>query len=190
MSAGSRRSAMLAAGDHNLQRFASATTAYAADHADLNWGFSWKKASYDGEKLPTDWADLQQMNGTDQNACIAQAIDLLRRKAEREDISFIQGWAPHFMYSQLPLYEYLGERFPPLWGVSPADRWRLAWAQDPAGFDQGKFLPMQPSPSNGNKRWPYGSSYELPPAFYDKGEVGSRMSQASNHTRVLHSRIG
>jgi hypothetical protein len=99
MNSGSRRGAMLARNQGNLQRFASATTAYAADNADLFWGFSWKKGMIDVDfgGGPFD-SDLQ--------ACAVQAVHILRTKAGRKDMGPINHWFPHIMYSQLPLYDY------------------------------------------------------------------------------------
>ena len=158
----------------NLHRFAASTTAYAADNEDRYWTFSWQG----GMDLPTDYEDLKGLNGTDQTASAAQAIDILRRKAGREDIQPIGGWFAHLLYNALPLYDYLNQELPAIWGVSPADRLRSNWAHDPGGFDQGAFLPCQPPPTNANKRWPYSSSYQLPTAFYDQSFVGTRIYQA------------
>jgi prepilin-type N-terminal cleavage/methylation domain-containing protein len=162
----------------NLHRFAAGTTAYAADNGDRYWGFSWRRAMEPGEELPTEYEDLKTKNDSDLRAAVAQAIDILRRKAGREDINYISNWFAHSYYSALPLYDYVGQEMPALWGVSPADRFRVDWSQDPAGFDQGVFLPCQPVPSNDNKRWPYSSSYQLPTAFFDQGAPGNRVEQA------------
>jgi prepilin-type processing-associated H-X9-DG protein len=150
----------------NLHRFAAATTAYAADNGDRYWTFSWR-------------ADMGYASDT--AAASAQAIDILRRKAGRGDINLINGWLPYPMYSQLALYDYLDERMPALWGVCPADRIRKAWAMDPPAFDEGEFLPCQPTPGNDNKRWPYSSSYQLSTSFYDQGGPANRVTQAGNH---------
>ena len=43
-------------------------------------------------------------------------------------------------------------------------------------------LPATPPGTNEGKRWPYGSSFQLPAAFYDQGGVGIRISQGSTHS--------
>jgi hypothetical protein len=62
--------------------------------------------------------------------------------------------------------------------ISSADEHRLRWASDPACFDRGCFLPCQPQPTSFNKKFPYSSSFQLPPAFFDHSPPGSRVSQA------------
>jgi type II secretory pathway pseudopilin PulG len=176
MAAGSRRRAMADASGENLHRYASATTAYAADNEDLFWATSWRK----GMDLPTDYQDLKGQNGSEATAATAQIIDILRRKGGRLDIQFINSWIPQIYYSHLPLFDYMDADLPALWAVSPGDRHRLDWAKDPEGFDQGEFLPCQPTPSQVNKRWPYSTSYQLSPSFWDQGEVGKRLAQAGN----------
>lgn len=63
---------------------------------------------------------------------------------------------------------------PDLTFVSVMDKHRLTWARNPLGFDAGIYQPAPPSSgpgSNAGKRWPYGSSFQLPPAFYDASNV-------------------
>jgi hypothetical protein len=174
---GARMAGWNAVDAENLHRFASGTAAYGADNGDRYWTFSWQKAKFDGEKLPSEYPDLQGRNGTDLEAAAAQAIDMLRRKSGREDIQYITSWVCHVYYSHLPLLDYLDQEAPALWSVCPADRMRLMWAKDPAAFDRGDFLPCQPTPLNANRRWPYSSSYELSTSFYDQSPVGDRVAQ-------------
>ena len=163
----------------NLHRFAAATGSYAADNSDKYWTFSWHRAWSPGEKLPSQSPDLQNANDTDMRAAVAQVADFMRyRGGGRPDFPYIYHWFPYVSYSHIPLYDYLDQQVPALWGVSPSDRWRLEWAKDPQQFDQGEFLPNQPKPGSDNKRWPYSSSYQLPPAFYDLANAGRRVSQA------------
>jgi hypothetical protein len=163
----------------NLHRFAEATVAFAADNTDSYWTFSWKQ----GMDLPTDYPDLKNQNSDDLSACRAQAIDILRRKAGREDIQYISGWFCHPFYSQLPLYDYLDAEMPALWGVCPADRIRLQWAGDPEAFDNNEFWPCQPQGGdNASKRWPYSSSYELSTSFFDQGTPGVRIAQSGAYS--------
>ncbi len=165
----------------NLHRFAAATGSYAADSADRYWTFSWRMASFPGEALPTEYNDLKFKNDTDLRAAAAQAIDILRRKAGREEIQYINNWMCSVYYSHLPLLDYLNQSMPASWGICPGDRMRQLWSSDPGAFDKGEFLPCQPTPSNDNKRWPYSSSYELSTSFFDQSSVGSRIYQAWAH---------
>jgi hypothetical protein len=76
------------------------------------------------------------------------------------------------------IQDYLAARLPEKAVVCPEDRTRLAW-QDWRAFDQGAFGALQPPPSDLNKRWPYSSSYMIPPSAFDRSPVGSRIYQAA-----------
>ncbi len=169
----SRRLARLGEDIAKLKQLGAGTATYAADQADLFWSFSWKQGHI------SQYPDLTaQAAQSDLAAAAAQAVEMLRRLAGREDIPPINGWVPHVLYSTLVLQEHLGTPFPTELTISSADTHRLKWARNPACFDQGCFLPCQPTPTSTAKRWPYSASFQLPPAFYDGSPVGSRVSQA------------
>jgi hypothetical protein len=156
----SRRRAGLAASEENLGRLGGVTASYAGDNADLYWGFSWKA----GDKL-SQWGDLNNAPG-DNEAHANQAVDIIRRRA---DVNFPRqfGWIADVFYSYLVLADYLDEPLPMTYAASPADGQLRGWQVD-----------KQTAP---NVRLPYSSSYELPTAFYDKSEVGMRISQSTLH---------
>lgn len=170
---GQRREARLASDFAKLRRIAGYTESYAADFQGHIWGFSWTKEMV---PLPTQYPDLKSA-ATDLQACANQAVDILRRVGDREDIPVITGWIPHISYSHLPLVDWVGLELPTLDFVSESDRYRWLWANDPAGFDAGKYLPYQPTPSPVNKRWPYSGSFEIGPATWDRSIVGNRVNQ-------------
>ncbi len=172
-----RKAAMLSDDLANFRQIAALTGQYAADNDDKFWTFSWQG----GETYNTKWSDLK--SGTDDvEAAANQAVVILRDHAGRLDMPKISpGWYSFLLYSHLPLQTYAGSSFPDRLFVSSGDRARLLWASDPPGFDQGKFLPNQPSPMYPvNKRWPYSSSYQLSTSFFDQGTPNAaRVSQAS-----------
>jgi prepilin-type N-terminal cleavage/methylation domain-containing protein len=173
-----RRSGRLTICLSNMKQFGVATGTYSADFQDRIWAFTWRT-----NHTESQWSDLDNLckNG-ETPAAVAQALDILRRRADREDIMPINSWIPHIYYTHLVLQDYLAARLPEKMVVCPEDRNRNAWQIDPINqFDKGVFLPDQPVPSNDNKRWPYSSSYQVPTATFDKASAPNRVYQAGVH---------
>ncbi len=170
-----RRSARMTVDINSLKQFTVATGTYAADFEDKIWSFTWRAQ----DQLST-YGDLNG-HGTDLAAAADQAVDILRRRADREDIPPIGGWIPHVLYSHLVLNDYLAQRLPEKMVVSVGDRNRLNWQIDPRNnFDQGAWLPMQPNPGGSNKRWPYSSSFQAIPASYSPNS-GNTVAPGARH---------
>jgi hypothetical protein len=142
-------------------------------------------ANEDGDIEPT------QMILSDMCAAGAQAIDILRRRADRVGEGWIEHqecWIPHVLYSHLVIQDYLASRLPELMVVDPNDRVRLNWQIEPqAKFDKGFWLPLQPDPIPSYRRWPYSSSYQVVPATYDPLQSDPRDKPELNTTRMLQS---
>jgi hypothetical protein len=147
----------------NLKFIGTVTASYGADYQDRVWGFSWQP----GGPFPTTYPDLQAHASGDAFARAgAQAIDIIRRRSDLPNMQIISSWIPHTAYSHLVLADYLDSMLPLRRFVNPADRNRVRWSGDPAAFRSNLLMP-QPDGSDPNGwRWPYSSSYELPPAFY------------------------
>lgn len=183
-----RRTARLAVCGASLKQMGVATGTYAADYGDRIFSFTWKK-TLPGQVLPSSYPDLQQA-GTDVQAAVCQAVDILRRRADRDDMPNLNGtgfnWIPHVLYSHLVLQDYLADRLPDPLVVCPDDRVRRRWQDDPReNFDKGRWLPDQPAPVVTNKRWPYSASYQTVPASYDASPVGQRIAQGGFDTSYL-----
>lgn len=172
----------------NLQQYGVGTASYAADYRDAQWGFTLTPRNVDRSQI--EYADLrsQASSGDDIAAAAAQAVDILRRRAGREDIQPISTWIPHILYSHLALQDFLAQRLPEKMVVCPEDRNRNLWQTDPAGFDNNAFNPAPTGDagagSNGGKRWPYSSSYEVVPALFspDRGDApNSTIMQGGTH---------
>ncbi|MFG0285367.1 MAG: type II secretion system protein [Phycisphaerales bacterium JB039] len=174
-----RRSAKLVICLSNLQQFGVATQSYAADFTDRIWAFNWKG----GERYPTKDPSLA-LASDDVQAAANQAIDILHRRADREDIPR-QSWVAHVYYSHLVIQDYLAARLPEKMVVCPEDFDRLNWQQDPQDlYDKGFWLPRQPPAST--QRWPYSSSYQAVPASYDTTPTPSgRLRQAGVHSQYI-----
>lgn len=173
-----RRSARLADDLAKLKRFGEATGAYGADFNDLFWHFSWTPGD-----CPSQYADLQHAS-TGLEASANQTIDILRRRAGREDIARISSWVPNISYSHLVLAEYLDDVLPDFGGISSEDKQLMTWAADPKGFDQRKYCPPCPSVAgtNAGKPYPYRSSFQVPPSLWTTPPSGSEaMAQGSTH---------
>ena len=162
-----RRLARLSICQSDQSQHGKGQGSYAADFEDRTYAFSWRR----GESQST-WAEIRaQAAGSDNAAAAAQAVDILRRRAGREDIAPIAGWIPHVLYTHLVLQDYWASRLPEKIVVCPEDRSRLDWQQDNGKlFDAGFWLPFQEPQSATNKRWPYSSSYHVVPATYDTSQ--------------------
>jgi prepilin-type N-terminal cleavage/methylation domain-containing protein len=172
-----RRSGRLTICLSNQKQFGVATGTYSADFQDRLWNFTWRANKQYVPNMPAQ--------GNDNDSAVSQAVDILNRRADREDIStagLLGGWIPHIYYTHLVLQDYLAARLPEKMVVCPEDRFRAMWQVLPRdNFDQGAWMPEQPTPSSINKRWPYSSSYQVGTAQFDASLVGSRIYQASTH---------
>jgi prepilin-type N-terminal cleavage/methylation domain-containing protein len=181
-----------------LKQIGTATASYASEFKDAAFSFTvqgGQVAGYYGNIMPDDAAsglnaaDLraQAQGGTDLAAACAQAVYILRKRGDRQDIQQIDGWIPHVLYNHLVLQDYMASRLPEPLVACPEDKVRLAWQSDPNAFDRGEITP---TPNNGpadntGKRWPYSSSFEAVPASYspDRGDAPgySTITQAGQH---------
>ena len=182
-----RKSARLAIDLGNLKQFGFAQGTYGADYQDRIFAFTWNDQNdiLQFRKSKTGGA-LTAGDTTAGSA--AQATDIIRFRANRDDFNQPGNWIPNVLYTHLVVNDYLAQKLPERMVVSPMDRHRLNWQQDPKGlFDQNYWFPFQEPFSNANIRWPYSSSYQVVPASYDAGKTSAeRISQdPSSHRRYL-----
>jgi prepilin-type N-terminal cleavage/methylation domain-containing protein len=173
----------------NMKQFGLATGTYAADFQDRIWAFTWRAISADNPANPTTYVDLRTGATTDNDAAADQAVDIFRRRADREDIARIRGWIPHILYSHLVLNDYLAQRLPERMVVCPEDNQRILWQTDPLAYDRGEFVP-NPGTAATDKRWPYSSSYRMIPAAFspDRAQGGAMtVSQAAGSHRLYNT---
>ncbi|UYV13362.1 MAG: prepilin-type N-terminal cleavage/methylation domain-containing protein [Phycisphaera sp.] len=187
-----RKTARLAIDLGNLKQFGFAMGTYSADYQDRIYAFTWNNDDDIRRSQQSDEGGLS--GGTPLEASAAQATDIIRFRANRPDFSQPRSWIPNVLYTHLVVNDYLAQKLPEKMVVSPMDRYRLNWQQDPQNlFDTNYWFPFQEAASESNKRWPYSSSYQVVPASYDAGLVGQRIEQStSSHRsyRVLGGKIG
>jgi prepilin-type N-terminal cleavage/methylation domain-containing protein len=147
----------------NLSQFGRAHASYAADFLDRLASYSWEPG-----KVYSQWPDLNNA-GTYSTAQMRQAVDILRRRAGREDVGPINNRIPHRRYTHLVLNDYMSQRLPEISMACPEDRQLIEWQRSP--YD---FFP-RPRPTNDaqfDKIWPYGSSYQVVPASWAMDQIG------------------
>jgi prepilin-type N-terminal cleavage/methylation domain-containing protein len=186
-----RRTGKLTIGIAREKQLGIATGSYAADYTDRIFAFTWRAgetylmADENGNIVP------QQMPPTDLQAGARQAVDILRRRADRVGagnavMPIPANWIPHVLYTHLVIQDYLASRLPEELVVSPEDRTRLNWQIDPKEkFDFGFWLPLQPDPTPEFRRWPYSASYQTVPASYDR--FGSDLSADADSKRIYQA---
>lgn len=176
----------------NLQQFSVASSTYAADYDDRIFAFTWRPNNIQGQPqgppFETKYSDLKYAKNT-REAIMCQAVDLLRRRAYREDIPRIDWWIPSIYYSHLVLQDYLSQDLPHQMAICSEDWRRKNWSNDPKNnYDKWAWWPDQPEPTWTNLRWPYSSSYILVPAAYDNTNNPSyRLYQGVTHNSYYSS---
>ncbi|MDX9911070.1 MAG: prepilin-type N-terminal cleavage/methylation domain-containing protein [Phycisphaerales bacterium] len=160
-----RRSARQAVCTSNMREHSTAASTYAATFDDRLYSFSWEV-----DRQPSEYSDLT--NATDGVwAGSNQAVDILRRRAGREDIMPIRNWIPHILNSHLVLLDFMQRRLPEPVVICPEDKVRLAWTEDPFAFDRREISPYPSRPiaagTNFGKVWPYSSSYMVTQSMFD-----------------------
>lgn len=181
-----RRTARLAICGSNEKQFGIAYQSYSADFQDRIASFTWQaNRTYPAlnSALATAATGIQ--------AAANQAVDILHRRADREDITPITGWFPFSLYNHLVMNDYLAQRLPEKMVVCPEDKNRLLWQTDPKGFDAGLFSPNVPAApaapgSNAGKRWPYSSTYQITISAIDGNtDPNLRLFQAGTHNSTF-----
>ncbi|MCC6428854.1 MAG: type II secretion system protein [Phycisphaerales bacterium] len=181
----------------NMKQFGTVLGSYSADFQDRVFGFTWR----DNGNYQTDFSDLTSPNG-DVAAAAFQAVSIIRKRSGNDASTFpkITLWIPHIWYSHLVAQDYLAARLPEKMVVSPFDRARLEWQRmvledDVKPLDFWTKCPAVYKPTGsatGAQRWPFGSSYSLAIATFDKGPVLKRLTPAMWNTvnEPAGSRLG
>ncbi|MBX3403454.1 MAG: type II secretion system protein [Phycisphaeraceae bacterium] len=167
--------------ESNMRQFGVAINTYSSDFQDRIASFTWK--------ANVQYADWVGAAPDATGAAANQAVDILRRRAFRDDIQQIQGWIPHVLYSHLVLNDYLAQRLPEKMVACSEDRLRLRW-QDSVAVDPNAFFQLQAGverpdgSSNAEKRWPYSASYSFVPSSWSPDRtIGTQptVSQGAVH---------
>jgi prepilin-type N-terminal cleavage/methylation domain-containing protein len=192
---GARRTARQLVCSNNMSQLGKALASYAATFEDRIYAFSWTASSNQSQ-----WPELNDHKNNDLIAAADQAVDILRRRADREDIQKISNWIPHVFTTHLVVIDFLTSRLPTPEVVCPEDRVVRAWAKDPRGFDNKQVVPYPGGPigpgTNFGKIWPYGSSYFTVPASFDRRPGGLWQGEdllyyyIPNRTKLGGNKIG
>ncbi len=176
-----RKTARKVISGSNLRQQATAMNSYATDFKDRIPAFTWQGAP----GKPSSYSQWSDLNGktNDLDAAANQAVDIIRRRAGRDNFPQILGWIPHIYYSHLVVMDYFASRLPERIVACPEDRNRQQWQKDPENnFDKDLWAPLQEQPIASNLRWPYSSSYRPTITSFDRTtEPGNRISQAGVH---------
>lgn len=181
-----RRAGRKAICQSNLKQLATSAASYGVDFKGFIYMFSWSSGN-----TPTIYADLVPPGGIfASHAHSIQATEIIRLRSPSEpNFRQIGLWCPAIEYSHLVLLDYMSVSLPVPIVACPEDRPLLLWQTDIAGFNAGVFGNMQPTftgfEANIMRAKPYSSSYETPPATYDRSTPPNRLSQ-SNATHYIY----
>ncbi len=138
----------------NQREMSAGSAAFALSNNDLFAGLMWLRGDQSSQ-----WADIRtQANQISPGPHAAQVVDFLRRRG-LVSMPTISSWFSDHWFTTIALVEFLNKDLTDPFNVCPSDAHQLAWRLDPAGFNAGAFLPLQPPGGAGNARWPYASSY-------------------------------
>lgn len=156
----------------NLKMFGTGGASYAADFKDRLWSLN----SYvNRSTYYTGFNQTFTYQGTGEDEVQAardNAIDIIKRRASREDINRITAaWIPTVLYNHLMMQDYLAQTLPSKTVACPEDRFLLTWQKDPRNFNNlGEASPVDPGPltDDVSKRWPYSSSYRTVSSWWSR----------------------
>ncbi len=159
-----RDAAMQSGSIANLHQFASITSSYHADNNGRFWSLNWSPTEFTVSQYP----DLRAPYFGSQDATACHAADILRRRGGPIGalIPRISQWAVSVQYSHLVLADYLDTSALLRFAVSPGDRKLQQWSHDPAGFHAYAYPPQPDGFDPVFLRYPFSSSYRVPPAFW------------------------
>jgi prepilin-type N-terminal cleavage/methylation domain-containing protein len=164
----------------NLKQLATGAAAYAVDFQDRVYMFSWSSGN-----TPTTYPDLIPPGGIFASSAFAvQGTEIIRRRSPSEpNFAIVWLWHPGIEYSHLVLLDYLATDLPVPIAACPEDRPLRLWQRDIPGFNAGVFGTEQPAFTGFEAGLmhakPYSSSYETPPATYDRSRPPDRLRQST-----------
>src|SRR5512134_2715642 len=101
-----RRAARIAIDLSKEKQIGTGGASYASDYQDKLFSFTWRKNKvYPTSATVGKWGPV----GSDLQAAAMQAIDILHRRADREDMVVPNPWIPHVLYTHLVLQDYIGQ---------------------------------------------------------------------------------
>ncbi len=171
-----RKAARLAVGMSNEKQLITGGNSYTADFSDRIFSFSWLKGKTYWQPGDPAAAGFNPLPPTNNIAALQQMTYIIRKRGDRNTMPNLAGvnLFPHLTYNHLVMQDYLAQLLPDPCVINPEDRNRLAWSKDPKGYDAGLYAPNL-GIGGYNMRHPYGASYRVVPASFDKSPRGSRI---------------
>jgi prepilin-type N-terminal cleavage/methylation domain-containing protein len=178
-----KKAARLALGMSNEKQLITGGNSYTADFQDRIFSFSWKRGTIPWQVGDPSTSDFQTILSTDQlgnqKMALQQMTYIIRKRGDRTNTEMTNlvnvALFPHLTYNHLVMQDYLAQVLPDPCVINPEDRNRLSWSRDPRGYDQGLYSPNLGTGGGPNARHPYGASYRVVPASFDKSQRGMRI---------------
>jgi len=153
-----RKTARMLTCMNNMSVMGKTVETYGSVFGDRVYTFSWRKNTKQSQ-----WSDLNNHNNDDLVAASDQAVDILRRRADRPDFPKLTNWLPHIANTHLVLLDFLNARLPDPQVLCPEDRYRIAWGREPDLFQKKMVIPYPGGPFGAGSAfgnvWPYSASY-------------------------------
>ncbi len=181
-----RKAARLAVGMSNEKQLITGGNSYTADFSDRIFSYSWVKGKTYWQAGDPAAAGFNPNVADNTKAALQQMTYIIRKRGDRNTMPNLTGvnLFPHLTYNHLVMQDYLAQLLPDPCVINPEDRNRLAWSKDPKGYDAGLYAPNL-GIGGYNMRHPYGASYRVIAASFDKSPRGSRIFTATTSGQVI-----
>jgi prepilin-type N-terminal cleavage/methylation domain-containing protein len=175
-----RRAARLAKGMSNQRQLVLGGNSYTSDFQDRIFSFSWEQGKQAWDSADPAAAGFSA-NVPNNQMALQQMTYIIRKRGDRTaaEAPNLAGVAlfPHLTYNHLVLQDYLAQILPDPSVINPEDTHRSQWSKDPRGYDAGLYIPNLGT-GGFNYRHPFGASYRVVPASFDRSPRGSRIYYA------------
>lgn len=159
----------------NMEQLSVANGSYAVTFQNRLPSYTWGPGH-----MESRWADLRNPRSY-LEAVGFQAIDIMRRRADREDLGAMRDRFPQRHYTHLVMLDFIGEKIPTRLVACPEDRVLLNWQKSPRNPD--------PVPGGGDgwnhqpygRLWPYASSYQTIPATWAPDRIVGNVPTISQY---------
>lgn len=154
----------------NLKMFGTGSFTYAADYKDGLWSlqnYRGRSQRWDSNGLNATLTYADNVVAETQSVA-DDAVNIIRKRTGRTDITPIAGWIATVLYNHLKLQDYLAQSLPNKTVACPEDALLLTWQKEPLNYNNlGELSPANPGAlANADKRWPYSSSYRCQSSWW------------------------
>ncbi|MFO0787799.1 MAG: prepilin-type N-terminal cleavage/methylation domain-containing protein [Phycisphaerales bacterium] len=161
----------------------AAVSTFASENKDALCAYTWTQ----GTPLPSDYRLVMKPSGPvymadDFEGAAFQFTYIMQRKLNMsppELYAAPANWAPHILYSHIPLVESMGGQLPHPSVVCPEDSWLVTMQKYYRNFDQAPVtLPAPTSDVDSRWRFPFRSSYSMHTSHYGVDRYEKRTDQS------------